>query len=223
MPSPPLRLEGTPVSRSSASRPPRRARPVSQRAVARAGCLLAFALLPAAGAAQAPVRPATEIPGLPPPLPISPGGAFWRAMVLPGWGHAAIGAHGRGAFYAGAQAATVYTLLRTRVRLVEARKGLVFREEALRAAAIAGGESDPDAIEAILDQDDARTELQALVESRESQQEDLLAFSIFLVLLSSADAYVSAHLARFPDPLELETRVSPAGGVDVGLRITLGN
>jgi len=188
------------------------------------GALLLGGLSPEPVVAQvAPAPEAAETPRVPPPLPISPGGAFWRALLLPGWGHAAIGAHGRGAFYAGAQVTTVYTLLRTGTRLVEARKSLTFREDALRAAAIAGGETDPAAIEAILEGDDLRTELQALVDSREAQQEDVLAFSIFLVLLSAADAYVSAHLARFPEPLDVETRLSPNGGVEVGLRIPLGN
>jgi len=168
-------------------------------------------------------EPAQELTGVPPVLPISPGGAFWRALLVPGWGHAAIGSHGRGAFYAGAQATTVYTFLRTRIRLVEARKTLVYREKVIRDAAIAGGETDPAVIDEILDGDDTLTELQLLVDSRESQQEDLLAFSIFLVLLSSADAYVSAHLARFPDPLDVETQLSPNGGIDVGLLIPLGN
>jgi hypothetical protein len=180
--------------------------------------------VPASASGQvAPQPEAADGPGIPPPLPISPGGAFWRALLVPGWGHAAIGAHGRGAFYAGAQASTVYALLRTRIRLVEARKSLQFREKQLRAAAVAGGTLRPDDIQAVLDEDDVRTELQALIDGRESQQEDLLAFSIFLVLLSSADAYVSAHLARFPEPLALETRPSPGGGMDVGLRIPLGN
>ena len=50
-----------------------------------------------------------------------------------------------------------------------------------------------------------------------------MALGIFLVLLSAADAYVSAHLARFPDPLDLETSVAPNGGIDVGFRVALPN
>jgi hypothetical protein len=187
---------------------------------------LAAAFVTPLDAQVVPERPApseASEAGVAPVLPISPGGAFWRALLVPGWGHAAIGAHGRGAFYAAAQATTVYTLLRTRIRLVEARKSLLFREQELRAAAIAGGQTDPEALEALLEDDDLRTELQVLVDARESQQEDVLAFSIFLVLLSSADAYVSAHLARFPEPLDVEAQPSPTGGVDVSVRIPLGN
>ncbi len=189
--------------------------------------LVGFALC-GTGPLDAQVAPDTDPAqvdeaGVPPALPISPGGAFWRALLLPGWGHAAIGAHGRGAFYATAQASSVYAFLRTHIRLTEARKSLLFREEELRAAAVAGGETDPDALEALLEEDDLRTELQALVDARESQQEDMLAFSIFLVLLNSADAYVSAHLARFPDPLDVEVRPAPAGGLDVTFRVPLGN
>jgi hypothetical protein len=183
--------------------------------------LAVLAASPSTAVAQPTVSTPLERPEISPVLPISPGGAFWRALLLPGWGHAAIGSYTRGGVYFGAQAATLYAFASTRARLTEANRSLAFREDMLRRELTKEGVTDPDEIESRLEGDGVYSELQLLVESREAQQEDLLAFSIFLVLLSSADAYVSAHLARFPDPLDVEAALSPSGGIDVGLRLTL--
>ncbi|KPJ75444.1 MAG: hypothetical protein AMS19_13940, partial [Gemmatimonas sp. SG8_23] len=180
----------------------------------RAALLAALVVTQLAGfgaPAAAQQRPGSEPmtrPEIPPALPISPGGAFWRALLVPGWGHAAIGSYVRGGVYVAAQAATLYSFASTRLRLNDANRSLAFREEMLRRE---------------LEGDPVYSDLQLLVESREAQQEDLLAFSIFLVLLSSADAYVSAHLARFPEPLDVEARPSPSGGLDLGLKVALPN
>ena len=191
---------------------------------------LAWAAVPGGGAgaltAQEPQPvPTTTRPPLPEPLDISPGGAFLRAIAFPGWGHAAIGSHARGAFSFGAQAATTDTLLRTRIRVGEAQDRVRFRENVLLQRLAEEGVTDPDAIQQRLDEDGTLEELRSLLDARGEQQEDLVAFGIFLLLLSGADAYVSAHLARFPDPLELEARPGPQGSgtFDLGLRIRLPN
>jgi hypothetical protein len=191
------------------------------------GALVLLASLATGGtsAVAAQERPAAaeDIPGLPPPLPISPGGAFGRALAFPGWGHAAIGSYVRGGVYFSAQTATLYTYGRTRGRLNEARKSLRFRETVLLRELDREGVTDPEDIEQRLDADATLTELELLVESRESQQEDLIAFSLFLVLISAADAYVTAHLARFPEPLDVGAAPSPNGGIDVAVRVPLPN
>jgi hypothetical protein len=196
------------------------------RSLTSAVVLMALLSASPQSAAAQPTRPPTssrplERPEIPPPLPISPGGAFWRALLIPGWGHAAIGSYTRGGVYFGAQAATLYAYASTRVRLTEANRSLTFREDLLRRELANEGVTDPEEIQSRLEGDAVYSELQLLVDSRESQQEDLLAFSIFLVLLSSADAYVSAHLARFPDPLDVEAAPSPWGGIDLALRLPL--
>ena len=98
----------------------------------------ALALLPASlvgqdvpiptGDAPVPVivfgQPEAEVP--------SPTGAFLRALAVPGWGHAAIGSYGRGAFYAAVQSGTAYALIRTSLRLSEARERASLREQVLR-------------------------------------------------------------------------------------------
>jgi hypothetical protein len=161
--------------------------------------------------------------GLPPPLSISPGGAFLRALILPGWGHAAIGSYTRGGFYFGMQTATIFTLLRARVRIGESQDRVRFRESVLRAQYASEGVTDPDEVQDLLDADEGLSELDGLLDSRKGQQEDMIAFGLFMLLISSADAYVSAHLARFPEPLDLGIEPSPMGGVDLGLKIFIPN
>lgn len=158
-----------------------------------------------------------------PALDVSPRGAFLRALAVPGWGHAAIGSYTRGGFYFAAQSATVYTLLRTRMRVGEAQDRVRLRESIVRRQAEAAGVTDPLEIQTRFDEDPALQQLNGLLESRKDQQEDLVALGIFLLFLSGADAYVSAHLARFPEPLELEGGPAPDGGVEVGLRLSLPN
>ncbi len=157
------------------------------------------------------------------PSNISPGAAFLRAVIVPGWGHASIGSHTRGGFYFAAQAATVYTLLRTRVRIGTAQDRVQLTEGALINELASLGVTDPDEIQEALNSDGRLRDVRGLLDSRKEQHEDLAAFSIFLVLLSAADAYVSAHLAGFPAPLDIETQLSTDGAVDIGIRIQLPN
>lgn len=173
--------------------------------------------------APAPAPPAAEVAELPAPIDVSPGGAFLRAALIPGWGHASIGSYTRGGFYFAAQTATVYTLLRARTRIGTAQDRVRLTEQVILAELASSGVTDPQAIQDALDGDDRLSGVRRLLEARQEQQEDLVALGIFLILLSAADAYVSAHLARFPDPLDLETSVAPNGGIDVGFRVALPN
>lgn len=189
---------------------------------------LAFVVLAASSLAQpasgqnqpAPVmRIAPEPPA---PLDISPGGAFWRALVFPGWGHAAIDSHGRGGFYFAAQTATVYTLVRTRIRLGEAQDRVRFREAVILDRLETEGVTDFEAIQSRLDEDPALSELRNLLDARKEQQEDMVALGIFFLFIGAADAYVSAHLARFPEPLDIGTGRGPTGPtLELALRLPL--
>jgi hypothetical protein len=144
-----------------------------------------------------------------------------RAMLVPGWGHAAIGAYSRGGFYVALESLTAYTLLRTRNRLGDARERAAFRESFLRASLDQEGVTDPQVIQTRLDADEVLSGLEDLVSSRESQQEDLVAFGIFVLFLTGADAFVSAHLARFPDPIEVDVAGTPEAGMEVRVRVPL--
>lgn len=158
-----------------------------------------------------------------PPIDVSPGGVFLRAALVPGWGHVAIGSYTRGAFYFSAQTATVYTLLRARTRIGTAQDRVRLTKQVVLAELASAGVTDPEAIQQALNGDERLNGVQGLLEARQEQQEDLVALGIFLVLLSAADAYVSAHLARFPEPLDLETNVSFEGAVELGFRVALPN
>ena len=162
--------------------------------------------------AQAPVRRG-----------VSPGGAFLRAVLVPGWGHSAIGSYRRGGFYFVAEGITAWGLIKTRERIIEVNQRVDFRETRLRADLTAQGVTDPTEIQTALDDDEVLTDLLALQSARKSQRQDWTALGIFLLLLSGADAYVSAHLQHFPAPLTLDTQSSANGRMDVSLRVKLPN
>lgn len=152
---------------------------------------------------------------------VTPLGAFLRAIAIPGWGHAAVGSHGRGGFYVTTQAVNVFMLIKTRSRLNDARDLRALRERYLRAELASGGVTDETLILAALEDNDDWAGADRLVGARQQQFEDWLALGIFTVLLSGADALVSAHLQDFPevsatpvgDEGRMEVRVSvPVGG-----------
>jgi hypothetical protein len=167
----------------------------------------------------------TEVPAqqLLEPLSVSPGGAFLRAVLVPGWGHVAIGSPTRGGFYFALEAMTAYAFFRTRARLTDARDRAALRESVLRTRLATEGVTNLEDIEAALGADETLGGFRDLVGSREGQQEDLIAWGLFLLFLSGADAYVSAHLARFPEPIQVN--VSPVDGdrAEVSLRFSLPN
>jgi hypothetical protein len=153
---------------------------------------------------------------------VSPGGAFLRAVLIPGWGHASIGARTRAGFYFALEATSAYGIVRTRNRISEARARAAFRETVLRAELASQGISEVDAIQQALDADATLEDLTALTGAREDQQEDWVALGIFLLFLSGADAYVSSHLNNFPTPIELEATPVGDGRMDIGIRIPVG-
>ena len=154
---------------------------------------------------------------------VSPGGAFLRAVLVPGWGHASIGARTRAGFYFVLEATSGYGVLRTRRRISEARNRADFRESVLRTELADQGVTEADDIQAALDDDATLEDLIALTASRQQQQEDWAALGIFLLFLSGADAYVSSHLKDFPTPIELEASPAGNGRMDVGIKIPVGN
>ena len=151
---------------------------------------------------------------------ITPGGAFARSLVLPGWGHVVSGAPTRGAFYMAAQSATGWMLWKSTARR---RSALRFRALELRSVEEEirrGGVLDPDSVRFLAEGSRRVEKWDELAERRADQVEDWAALAIFLVFLGATDAFVSSHLANFPEPLSLE--VFPRGGGGgwaVGLRL----
>ena len=56
--------------------------------------------------------------------PVSPGGAFLRSLVLPGWAQAELGHESRGAFYFLAETFSLFMIARTQIRLNHAKRTL---------------------------------------------------------------------------------------------------
>ena len=152
---------------------------------------------------------------------VSPRGAFLRAAALPGWGHASIGAYHRGAFYFILEGASAWMLIKTRRRFSDAESRLGFREGLLRADLVAGGVTEEAEILKRLEADPTLEDLRNLQEARRQQREDWTSVSLFLVLLSGVDAYVSAHLQNFPLPLSLDAQPVGNGRMELSLGINL--
>jgi len=151
----------------------------------------------------------------------SPRGAFLRAVALPGWGHASIGAYNRGAFYVAVEGMAGWALVKARARYAEAGRRIAFRETVVRAQLASDGVTDPVDIQDALDADEALQDLMALRDSRRQQREDWTALGIFFLLLSGADAYVSTHLEHFPQPISVEAQPVGNGRIEVSLSFTL--
>jgi hypothetical protein len=153
----------------------------------------------------APPAPESEFP--------SPGGAFLRSLLVPGWGQAEFGAYARGGIYFAGWTANSFMNFKNQTRLSEARNRLDLRTGQLRDRLIADAPN-PDSMRAVLDTtnileetlqaDGVASNLRDLVRSREQQREDWIAWSLFWLLAAGVDAFVTAHLADFPAVIDLE-------------------
>lgn len=123
---------------------------------------------------------------------VSAAGAFARSLVMPGWGQAYVGSPGRGAVYFALEAGAAWMTFKTFGQLEEARDVQAWEREAGRL-----GEN----------------QKLGVVSSREEQFEDWLTLSIFVLLFSGIDAYVTAQLADFDE------HVGVRPGADGGMRL----
>ncbi len=152
---------------------------------------------------------------------ISPAGAFLRGAIIPGWGHTATGSLTRGAFYFSMEALSGWMVFKTHRRLGVAQDQATVWEERVTAELMARGITEFEQIEAGLENDEQVARFRGLVDARKEQREDWLAIAIFTLLLSGVDAFVSAHLGDFPEPLTIEG--DPGGGtVEVAFRVPVG-
>ena len=181
------------------------------------------------------------------PRPMTPRGAFIRSMILPGWGQSAFGSYFRGGVFFAGWAGNWFMNFRNHTRLDEAEHRYGMRVGELRDSLVAscfqpvdylpGGSVDeqtcgPGApnrdsvlawiegnglVDAAVRNDEAGNDLRKLVRSREQQREDWIAWSIFWILASGVDGYVTAHLADFPATID----VDPARDGSVSFRMTV--
>ena len=140
-------------------------------------------------------------------LPMSPRGAFIRSMVLPGWGQSAFDSYFRGGVFFAGWAANWFMNARNYARLDNARDRYALRTDQVTDSMLVAGipqDSIPLLLDVALETDTIAEELDQLVRAREQQREDWIAWSIFWILASGVDGYVTAHLADFPASIELE-------------------
>jgi len=184
--------------------------------------LLCASLLPGGASAQNLTEPlgTAFAPSVPDTLglQITPGDAFVRALLLPGWGHASIGEYTRGGFYFLTEVAAGWMMARTLSRLSAAKGVRDMRRVDALAAMTAQGVTDPRLVSAAVAADPLVVAAGDLVEARSQQFEDWLALGAFLVFLSGIDAFVSAHLRDFPEPVRFDLGQS---GLSVGLSLPL--
>jgi hypothetical protein len=148
---------------------------------------------------------------------ISPTGALLRSFLIPGWGQAAAGSTQRGAVYFTFESLGLWMILKTSKTLGSARDIQNMRRREVEDRLISGGTVD--GLAALIDADTTVVSAQNLVQIRKQQREDWLAFGVFALLLGGADAFVAAHLADFPEPLEAAIRPLPDMGVEFGFRV----
>lgn len=130
---------------------------------------------------------------------ISPRDAFFRSLILPGWGQSSIGAPGRGGIYFALEAGSLWMWIKSDRKLDEARE----RERIARETGqLTEGQIDP------------------LVRDRQNQREDWLTLSIFWLFFSGADAFVAAHLQDFEVHVNAGPR--PDGALQIQATIPLG-
>ena len=149
----------------------------------------------------------------------SPGGAFVRSMMIPGWGQAAAGSPGRGAFYFTVESVGVWMILKTSKTLGSANDILAMRRLEAEERLSADPSVDPADLASAIDADPEVMSALELKQIRRQQREDWLSFGVFFLLLGGADAFVAAHLAEFPEPLEVAIRPLPDMGVEVGFSL----
>lgn len=163
----------------------------------------------------------------------SPGGAFLRSVLVPGWGQAAYGAYFRGGVYFAAEAGSWYMLLKTVAKLGEAKDIEAWRVRAVRDSVMAAIGANPEmaeqfkapgsleaALEKAVDEHPGVIGSRKLVDARKEQREDWIVLTLFWMLASGVDAFVNAHLSDFPAKVNAESR--PDGRFDLGVRVPVG-
>jgi hypothetical protein len=148
--------------------------------------------------------------------PVSTRATFIRAFLVPGWGHVMTESYLRGGFWVAAQGGSWWMLWKSVSRRKEARR---LREVELDVAVDryrARGVMDPDSLTFLAENDPALEAWDTLLERRDEQVEDWVALSLSVMLLGAVDAFVSAHLMDFPEPLTLD--VGPRQGIPLDIR-----
>ena len=139
--------------------------------------------------------------------------------MVPGWGQAVAGSPGRGAFYFTVQSVAVWMFLKTTKTLGSASDILAMRRLDALERLTADPLVDPADLSTAIEADLGVVSALELKEIRRQQREDWIAFGVFFLLLGGADAFVAAHLADFPEPLEVSIRPLPDMGAELAFSV----
>lgn len=151
---------------------------------------------------------------------ISPGTAFFRSVLIPGWGQFSAGAKTRGAIFVAIQASSYFMLAKTLSKISDARdveaERIAFQGDSLRSAMAEDTLlnrilSEPEKFDSAVAATASVIGIRKLIDSRKEQRQDWIAYTIFFTLASGVDAFVAAHLADFP--ATIMTRPAADGGV----------
>lgn len=152
---------------------------------------------------------------------ISPRTAFIRSLIIPGWGQASVGSYVRGGVFFGLQTTSGYMLLRTIGRVNQAKELEGRRRAFARDSLLATGEFVNDStgqeLDAAVDENANVRDAEGLVNARRQQRQDWVTYLLVFTLASGVDALVAAHLADFPQRIEVEP--TGDGGLRFGLRL----
>lgn len=152
---------------------------------------------------------------------ISPRTAFIRSLIIPGWGQASVGSYVRGGVFFGLQTTSGYMLLRTIGRVNQAKELEGRRRAFARDSLLATGEFVDDStgqeLDAAVDENANVRDAEGLVNARRQQRQDWVTYLLVFTLASGVDALVAAHLADFPQRIEVEP--TGDGGMRFGLRL----
>lgn len=151
-----------------------------------------------------------------PRLRVAPAKAFYRSLIIPGWGEASAGDYVRGGVFFALAATSDYMLVATLNRLSSAEK--LWHQAALDSAAarladtthvlvgidtlLRKNPADP----TWLAKNDTLVGAYGLVKSRRKQREDRIFQSIFVTLIGGVDALINAELSDFPAGVGVEPK-----------------
>lgn len=126
--------------------------------------------------------------------PVQPLPAFFRSLVIPGWGQAVLDRKLTGGLFIIWEAVTVSMTLKAarEVRHLERVEGFPERQD----------ES-------------------PLLRSKRSEREDWLVLLIFNHLFAGLEAYVGAHLWDFPRDVQVRVIPGSSGGAGAGLTVSI--
>ncbi len=156
-----------------------------------------------------------------PRLRVAPAKAFYRSLIVPGWGEASAGNYVRGGVFFALAATSDYMLVNTIRRLSSAQDAwhkaaidsvaarLADTAQVLSGAdtLLRSGAPDREARLALWHaQKDTLVGAYSLVRSRRRQREDRIFQALFVTLIGGVDAFINAQLSDFPAGVGVEPK-----------------